>query len=129
MNYRFLTLSFLTVTALLGCSQSTLPVTDLIRLNQLGYFPSEEKIAVADTAVTDNFQIRDVVSGKVVYRGVSSGIRPSAISDKQRTIIEFSKVQAPGAYVIELTGVGQSYPFEIKESLLRPLAVAAVKAF
>ncbi|KAA6316893.1 Xyloglucan-specific Endo-beta-1 4-glucanase BoGH9A, partial [termite gut metagenome] len=42
---------------------------------------------------------------------------------------EFSKVQAPGAYVIELTGVGQSYPFEIKESLLRPLAVAAVKAF
>ncbi|KAA6304856.1 Xyloglucan-specific Endo-beta-1 4-glucanase BoGH9A, partial [termite gut metagenome] len=27
MNYRFLTLSFLTVTALLGCSQSTLPVT------------------------------------------------------------------------------------------------------
>ncbi|KAA6324796.1 Xyloglucan-specific Endo-beta-1 4-glucanase BoGH9A, partial [termite gut metagenome] len=49
MNYRFLTLSFLTVTALLGCSQSTLPVTDLIRLNQLGYFPSEEKIAVADT--------------------------------------------------------------------------------
>jgi endoglucanase len=43
--------------------------------------------------------------------------------------MEFSEVQAPGIYVIELAGVGQSYPFEIKESLLRPLAVAAMKAF
>ena len=40
---------------LAACSQ---PAADVIRLNQVGYFPSQEKVAVANTAgVTAFFQV------------------------------------------------------------------------
>lgn len=123
-------MSLVILIAVTSCEESEpLTKTDQIRLNQVGYYPAQEKIAVADQAVKGKFIIRNVVTGAEVFEGKASEVRRSAVSGKERTLIDFTKLTSPGKYVIELDEVGISYPFEIKEAALQPLAQAAARAF
>ncbi len=105
--------------------------TDQIRFNQLGFYPSEEKVAVivAQPADTGTFQVRDQASGKVVLTGQLSEVRTSSFSDRQTTVLSFSELSTPGEYVLEVPGIGKSAPFQIREHAMRDVATAALKAF
>jgi hypothetical protein len=44
-----------------------------IRLNQLGYYPESEKIAIVESPSVISYKVVDVDSGEVVYYGMSTG--------------------------------------------------------
>lgn len=111
-----------------ACSASTgnLPA-ESIRVNQLGYYPSQEKVAVVDSALVEQFTIADAASGKEVLKGKGKSTAVSEWSGKTRTTLDFSEIVTPGKYLLEVNGT--SVPFEVKDKVLAPLADAALKAF
>lgn len=117
-------------TVSLACSGKELQVSEQIRLNQLGFYPAEEKQAIlACENVTGNFYIRDVGTGEIVYTGEISESRKSPFSDKITFLLSFSEISDPGEYVIEVPSVGKSNPFNINQALLRDVSTSALKAF
>ena len=111
-----------------ACTPSTSVIpNDAIRLNQLGYYPNQEKIAVVDSGKVEEFVIWDAVSGEQVFVGKSLYTAKSAWSDKTRTTLDFSAVTTPGKYILKVNGA--SVTFLIKDSVLSPLADAALKSF
>lgn len=131
-QYIILLISFTCYSFVLsGCSSKELPVSEAIRLNQLGFYPSEEKVAVvvSEKAAYKKFAIRNIETGKVVHKGTLSAPRSSSFSPKQTAVLSFSEVTTPGRYQIEIPSVGKSYPFDIKENLLTDIVSAALKAF
>lgn len=111
-----------------ACSTSTgkLPA-ESIRVNQLGYYPSQEKVAVVDSALVEQFTIADAASGKEVLKGKGKSTAVSEWSGKTRTTLDFSEIVTPGKYLLEVNGT--SVPFEVNDNVLAPLADAALKAF
>jgi len=126
MKNHYLNVSVCALITLLfaACAKINPPVNELYRFNQLGFYPSEEKIAVLDTVVSGPFYIKELNSGKVVYEGLVSQPRLSAFSEKETVVISFSQLRTKGTYFIEIPEVGKSLPFEIKDSAGRT-AVAA----
>lgn len=132
MHKHELIFTFVLIVCLISvaCSTKEIPISDLIRFNQLGFYPEEEKVAVvADGDVVGSFNIREVESGKIVYSGKASQPRTSLFSDEKTVVLSFSDFEEPGEYVIEVPSVGQSRPFSINRQLLQPVSVAALKAF
>ncbi|MDR1920027.1 MAG: glycoside hydrolase family 9 protein [Tannerellaceae bacterium] len=129
--YKHLFLSCVFFFALASCSQKELPLSESIRFNQLGFYPSEEKVAVVFSDSTGNhaFSIRNLATGKVVFTGTSSELRSSSFSDKQTSVLTFTALTSPGQYRIEIPALGQSHPFDIRENLLQDAALAGLKAF
>ncbi|MDR0430690.1 MAG: glycoside hydrolase family 9 protein [Tannerellaceae bacterium] len=125
---------FLFVTFLIpfiSCTQKELSINDSIRLNQLGFYPDEEKIAVvaSEDAAYRKFAVRNLETNKVVYNGMLSAPRSSAFSPKKTVVMSFSEINTPGEYQIEIPSIGKSHPFVIKDNLLQDIAVAGLKAF
>lgn len=113
---------------LVACSPSAekLPA-DAIRLNQLGYYPHQEKVAVVDSGKVEQFAVLEAATNKEVWTGEPQSTCVSEWSGKTRTTLDFSKIIAPGKYLLKVNGA--SVPFEVKENVLSPLAVAALKSF
>lgn len=114
-----------------SCTQKNLQVSDLIRLNQVGFYPSEEKIAVvvSEEAAYKKFSIRNLETNKIVLNGVLSAPRSSSFSPKKTAVLSFSEIETPGHYQIEIPSIGKSEPFAIKKHLLQDIALAGLKAF
>lgn len=115
-----------------GLNVTCIPSTNvtqngIIRLNQLGYYPSQEKIAVIDNGKVEEFAILDAISGERVFAGKSSYTAKSEWSDKTRTVLDFSAITIPGEYILKVNGT--SVVFSVKDSVLSPLADAALKSF
>ncbi len=116
---------------IVGCSEKELPFSDLIRLNQVGFYPSENKTAVvaSEDAAYKKFMIRNIQSGEIVYKGNLSAPRSSSFSNKKTAALSFHEVNIPGTYQIEIPSIGKSFPFEIKENLLAELATTVRRTF
>lgn len=112
-----------------ACSTQGLEINEQIRLNQLGFYPAEKKVAVFVGTLEDaTFRVRNLSDGSVVYTGQADGPRASDFSDKKNYVMDFSSFAQSGHYAVELT-VGQSFPFTIQEDLLKEVSIAALKGF
>lgn len=98
-----------------------------IRLNQVGYYPDQEKVAVVDGGKVGSFTVTDAATGAEVLSGEASYTAVNSWSPKERTVLDFSSLTVPGTYV--LTAGGRSARFEVKEAALASLADAALKSF
>lgn len=107
--------------AVLGNSSET------VRMNQVGFYPQQEKVAVADDRVVREFTVVNASTGDCVLTGKPGYTATSPWSDKKRTVLDFSDVTTPGSYY--LLADGDTVSFEIKEKALTPLADAALKSF
>lgn len=112
-----------------ACSNSELPVKDYFRFNQLGFYTSQEKIAVIDTLVSGEFYVKESISDKIVFKGIISDPRSSSFSNKKTVLLSFNELNSPGIYYLEIPKVAKSLPFEIKDTLLYDLGKASLKAF
>lgn len=101
--------------------------TEQIKLNQVGYYPQQEKIAVLDNCETDEFVILKKENKKVVFTGKAQSNHVCEWSGKTRATLNFSQLTEPGSYLLK---AGEMImPFEIKEHAWKPIADAALKAF
>lgn len=103
---------------------------DIFRLNQIGFYPSGEKVAIVKAEYSGkDFCIRTVDTREIVYSGKISNPHKSDFSDKKTAVLTFTELDQPGEYVIEIPEIGCSHPFNIKKEVLSGLATASLKAF
>lgn len=100
---------------------------ETIRLNQTGMYPQQEKTAVIETAKPGKISIRDAATGKTVLKAKVSRTSTSPWSGKKRAVVDFSRLTAPGQYILSVDGHEQ--PFYIKEHALRDLTISAIKSY
>lgn len=109
---------------------------DIIRINQVGYYPNAPKIAL----VTGDFQSDEYAgnfgffvlreeSGDTVFKNSLGSIRSSLNSNIKTRIADFTSVTAPGRYILYIPGIGTSYPFGIDTHIHRNTAIAVLKGF
>ena len=103
------------------------PNTD-IRLNSLGYLPAAQKKATIITKCS-NFTVKDASKNGVVLYGKVTG--PFTQKDVSQTawIADFSKLNKPGKYYLEVPGVGRSIDFEIGNKVYDFAFYTAMRAF
>ena len=103
---------------------------ELIRLNQLGFYPTAPKEAViVGAGGKKTFYIKDAVSKKTSFTGKLSNPIKNPLAEKSNVIADFSDFQQVGKYFMDIPGLGQSYPFEIKKDVHRNAAIGALKGF
>ncbi|HPU55888.1 MAG TPA: glycoside hydrolase family 9 protein, partial [Verrucomicrobiota bacterium] len=111
--------------ALLACclaaSVHAAPVA--VRLNSIGFlsnFPKQASVAAPGT----NFAVIRQSDSAVVFRGALSGPRTNSDTGEALWTADFSGFNTPGAYQIEVPGVGRSAPFRIGSDIyLEPFYV------
>lgn len=84
--------------------------------NQVGYLPSASKSCVLKTEVNTPFEVVEVTSGKVVYKG---NLVPAAGDFGTYAVADFSKVTTEGRYYLRADTV-RSYPFTISKNVYQP---------
>ena len=117
----------------LGLSQEftyqVLPMKTSVKLNQLGYETTGEKVAVFENAVEDaDFEIIDYKTGEIIYTGRVKGFQKSK-DDISFSYGDFSSVNQEGRFCIRTEEIGYSYPFEIRENIYDSLFQDAMKQF
>jgi len=103
--------------------------SDVIRINQIGFYPAAPKIAIIAADAGDAFEVKDAKSGKTVLKGKLGGVRTSQHSGKHTRLVDFTSLRKPGSYIIEIAGLGKSAPFRIGGRVHRDVAEAALKGF
>lgn len=102
---------------------------NVIRLNQVGFYPKAPKVAIIASDAADAFEVKEAKSGKTVLKGQLGGVRTSQHSGKHTRLADFSNLRKPGSYIIEIDGLGKSAPFRISGRVHRNVAEAALKGF
>lgn len=103
------------------------PAQDVIRLNQVGYYPTQEKVAVAEMAGGKTFSVVDASTGEEVLTGTTETTLLNSWTKQARSVMNFGAVDKPGRYFLLLEG--DTAVFEVREHALAPVADAALKAF
>ncbi len=101
-----------------------------INLNQVGFKPNAEKIAVVRGNLTGNtFQVKNAEDDSVVFEGeLSEGIYTKA-ADETDYLADFSSVKEPGKYYVEVEGLGKSVTFEIGANVFHNALKDAMRFF
>lgn len=108
------------------------PTRPIVLVDQVGYDPAAPKHAIVQGFPGDRFtafQVVNVRTGKVVLRGVP---RPAGTVDHWRDwqywTIDFSAVNAPGRYRVEVDGDVDvsSFPFRIADHVLERYTLSNV---
>ncbi len=117
-------------------------LSDAIKVNQIGYLP-DSRIRLAYVGKwmgtsgaldhkVDEFSVVDLESGEIAYRGKArlrhragrktEGAYKQDFSGENVYGLDFAGLKKPGAYCIQVPGVGRSYSFRIgKDVLAEPL--------
>jgi endoglucanase len=96
-----------------------------ILVNQLGYLPKEQKLAIIKTDASD-FKIVDA-ENNVALEGKTSDKSLWPFSGEQVRVADFSKLEKPGKYKL-VAGSQSSYEFVISDTIFDAVAKASVKA-
>ncbi len=100
-----------------------------IRLNQIGFYPDAQKIAVVTEDIDGVFVVKSSTSGEVVFTSKLSSSHKSSFSPKVTRIADFSALTKPGSYKVSVAGIGDSYSFEIGTKVFCNLTKALIKGF
>jgi endoglucanase len=87
-----------------------------IRLNTIGYLPNAPKQATIAVPCGE-FTVRRIADGTTVYSGQVTGPVENEDTEEQLFTVDFSALDEPGDYQLEIAGVGQSAPFRIDARL------------
>lgn len=97
-----------------------------IRINQVGFYPSQEKTL---TLEQDNPSetISIYRAGRKVWEGKAVRTAESPWSGKQRRVFDFSEISRPGTYTVKAGS--EKAEFTVSENAFDALAEAALKGF
>jgi endoglucanase len=103
-------------------------VSDNIRINQVGYYPSLEKKFTVANNDAGSFTIVDD-EGKIVFKGNLSDYGTWEPSGEKLKLGDFSEFNKEGNYFIHIPGVGNSYPFRISDKIYEDASIDALETF
>lgn len=127
---KLIALSIFILLTTYGCDskKGSAKISDQIRINQIGFYPSSVKqFTIVDTEAS-GFKVVDgynnkVYSGELVDQGTWDA------SGEKVMLGDFSSFTAPGAYYIVVNDSIASYPFKIKKGLYNSALKAAIKSY
>ncbi|MCW5942670.1 MAG: glycoside hydrolase family 9 protein [Fimbriimonadaceae bacterium] len=90
-----------------------LPPSNDVKVCQVGYLPSEPKFAVVTAEPTGEARVRRAADGRTVATLPIGPERTDADTGDKVRWVNFGRVRAEGDYVLEVDGVGTSFPFRI----------------
>ena len=61
----------------------------IIRFNQVGYYPNQEKVVTVNEGAVESFALVDAATGRTVFSGKPSYTATSAWSDKVRWVTRY----------------------------------------
>ena len=103
--------------------------TEMILVNQVGYLPDAEKVALIRSGA-EEFDVIDAVTGKVVLKGRTGEPRYWELSGDTVRAVDFSSMVTPGTYRLCLAGTDNcSGDFRIAGDVYNEIAKASVKSF
>ncbi len=103
--------------------------TEMILINQVGYLPDAEKVALIRSDA-QKFEVIDAATGKVVFSGSTGEPRYWELSGDTVRAADFSALVAPGTYRLCLAGTADcSGDFRIAPDVYNAIAKASVKSF
>jgi endoglucanase len=100
-----------------------------IRLNQIGFYQYGPKTAIIVSTQAWRFSVKSQDLITTYYTGQVSQPKKWTASGEFVSIADFSEFTRPGAYVLEVGGIGTSYPFKISASVHSALLHGLLKAF
>ena len=137
INRLFLIPCTLLVLAGAGCGNKAMTTaklaapadTDAILVNQAGYLPGAEKVALV-RAVAAKFAVIDAVTGKTVYEGIAGEPVYWELSGDTVRAADFSSLKTEGTYRICIgDSVTCSAPFRIGSDVYHEITKASVKSY
>jgi endoglucanase len=99
-----------------------------IRSNQVGFYTKGHKLAVVIGENRRRFSVK-TESGQKVFTGNLKGAIQSQYSGKVSRIADFSGLDTPGRYYIEVAGLGRSAVFTIGTNVHRDVVTASLRGF
>ena len=113
-----------------GCNSNkeSAKISDQIRINQIGFYPSSVKQFTIVDSEASSFKLVDAYKNKV-YSGELIDQGTWEASGEKVKIGDFSSFSAPGAYYVVVDDTIASYPFKIKKDLYRSALAAAIKSY
>ena len=103
-----------------------------IEVNQLGFLPAAQKLAIVPAGAGDGnarFAIVDAANGKAVYEGKLGPAATWDASGERVRIADFSGLRTAGSYRIAVAGQPESPVFAIGPAPYRDLDAGAIRAF
>jgi endoglucanase len=99
-----------------------------IRLNQIGFYPAAIKKAIVVSDKGGDFFIQ-TIQKQTVFTGKLNTSLNLNFGGHIVQYADFSAFGKPGRYVLYIPSAGYSYPFEVKASVHKAVADAAIKAY
>ena len=109
-----------------GCSTHTSNTTSSVRINQLGFYPQQEKVAIWDNENTTKYTIRDS-NGAIIGTGTTEHSTASLLSGKIRSKIDLSAAKQKGKYILEIGN--ETVNFEVGDNRLNMLGKDAIRTY
>ena len=105
--------------------------TTKINLNQLGYLPDDQKVAVvkSKSKIKGDFTVVDALTGKAVYSGKISRQRYNRASGEQTAQADFSALKTEGTFKLVAEGYGESFEFKIAHGVYDELLQSTLRFF
>ncbi|WP_222867981.1 glycoside hydrolase family 9 protein [Saccharophagus sp. K07] len=100
-----------------------------IHLNQIGFLPEANKVAVVPNTVGGEFWLVDAKTGRELLRGPLSQAQSWDVAGETVKIADFTAFNKPGHYKVKVAEVGESPEFYIQENIYDPLLAAAIKYY
>ena len=102
----------------------------LIKLNQLGYLPHAEKIAIVPDTDQTEFKIVSTNNNEVIFKGpLSESMQWPPAGDSSFKRADFSSVTPPGRYYLVVGENTKSDTFFINDNVYEKVHNAALKAY
>lgn len=114
---------------LLVSGLSVFSATENIRLDQIGFYPAAAKIAVVVDAQQSPFYVVTADLADTVFTGTLGDAKFWELSGENVSLADFTLMTQPGEYVVQVPGIGFSYPFEIKPYVHQRVAMWSLKGY
>ena len=99
-----------------------------IKVDQVGYLSSAPKIALV-TVAAKTFEVKRATSGVAVFKGTLGAASLDADTGDSVQIADFTKLNDPGTYYLDVPGVGRSWTFSIRPDVFSHTYYLAMRAF
>lgn len=103
--------------------------SQVITVNQIGYFPDQKKYAIVHSDEPVEFSVLEAETGKIVFSAKTSLPALWEHAGMKVCMADFSKLKTPGNYYIKLSDNEQSYNFSIRKNLYGDLSREALRFF
>ncbi len=100
----------------------------IIKVDQVGYPLNGRKVALV-SAAGRTFEVKRSGDNATIFQGKLSAGAPDANSGDTLQAADFSNLQQPGIYYLEIPGIGRSWTFSIGEDVFSRTFYLAARAF